>query len=269
MKQVIGLVTALFLMFCGTAYGEVLHAGGTDRGVVRDHNEDTLLMMPEAGVYMVADGMGGHAAGEVASAMAVEAVRDTVETPMWGRLDGVLPAFRTTMVLSSFYQANRRVLQASLSNPAQRGMGTTMVGVVVRDGYVDIINLGDSRGYLIRDGRIVQISHDHSLVQELIDSGKLDTPEKVAAFPHKNIITQAIGTRPELAPDVFEVSSRAGDIYLLCSDGLVNEQTDEEILSVVKSHAGDLSGAVTDLIGRAKAHGGRDNVTVVLVQVTE
>lgn len=269
MKKGIILLVALFMLLSGAAFGEVIHAGGTDKGVVRDHNEDTLLLMPEAGVYIVADGMGGHAAGEVASAMAVEAVRGTVETPFWGRWDGVLPEFGSTMVLSSFYLANRRVLQASLSNPAQRGMGTTMVGAVVRDGYVDIINLGDSRGYLIRNGQIAQVSHDHSLVQALIDNGTLDTPEKVAAFPHKNIITQAIGTRPELAPDVFGVESRPGDIILLCSDGLVNELTDEEILAVIQARVDDLDGAVRTLIDRANAHGGRDNVTVVLVRLKE
>lgn len=268
MKRMVGILSVASMLCGGAAHGEVIHAGGTDRGVVRDHNEDTLLLMPESGVYIVADGMGGHAAGEVASAMAVESVRVAVETPFWGKFDSVLPLYRTMTVLSSFYQANRNVLSASLSNRAQRGMGTTMVGAVVRDGAVDVVNLGDSRAYLIRARQIVQISHDHSLVQALIDSGELDTPEKVAAFPHKNIITQAIGTRPELAPDVFHVMSRPGDVYLLCSDGLVNELSDAEILGIVEAHSENLSEGVTALIDQTNARGARDNVTVVLVKVT-
>ncbi len=128
MKRMVGILSVASMLCGGAAHGEVIHAGGTDRGVVRDHNEDTLLLMPESGVYIVADGMGGHAAGEVASAMAVESVRVAVETPFWGKFDSVLPLYRTMTVLSSFYQANRNVLSASLSNRAQRGMGTTMVG---------------------------------------------------------------------------------------------------------------------------------------------
>ena len=146
-------------------------------------------------------------------------------------------------------------------------MGTTMVSLVLRQNYADIINLGDSRAYLIRDQKIVQISHDHSLWQELIDRGILKTPEEIENYPHKNIITQAMGTRPELAPDIFSTLIQPGDIYILCSDGLTNELTDDQIKQIILSHGDDLDAATNDLVQKAKVSGGRDNISVILVKM--
>ena len=260
------LLFCLFISSLATAR-PVLVSGKTDTGMVRDHNEDTLIMLDENNVYVVADGMGGHLAGEIASAMAVETVKDFVEMPIFGLLDNVLPIYRTIFVYASYFEANRRVLAESIANESRRGMGTTMVSLVVRKDNADIINLGDSRAYLIRNKKMVQVSHDHSLWQELIDRGVLKTPEEIANYPHKNIITQAIGTRPELAPDIFTVPINEGDIYVLCSDGLFNELTDEEILQTILDHGDDFDKATDDLVLKAKINGGRDNITVILVKL--
>ena len=239
--------------------------GLTDRGLVRDQNEDSLILLEDAGVFVVADGMGGHAAGEVASAMAVETMKKVTKLPVWGRFDAIWKNARTMMVFAGYEEANRQIMHASLSNAAQRGMGTTMVSAVVYKDVIDIINLGDSRAYRIRNGKIEQISHDHSLVQELIDTGKLKTPEEIEAFPYKNIITQALGTQPKIRPDIFSNPIIPGDIYLLCSDGLFNELTDAEILKMIQDAGHEPPKAAETLVNQAKTHGGRDNVTVLLV----
>ncbi len=239
--------------------------GLTDKGVVREQNEDSMILLEDAGVFVVADGMGGHAAGEVASAMAVETMQNVTKLPVWGRFDAIWKNARTMMAFAGYEEANRQIMRASLSNASQRGMGTTMVSAVVYKDSVDVINLGDSRAYRIRNGAIEQISHDHSLVQELIDSGKLKTPEEIEAFPYKNIITQALGTQPKIRPDIFSNPIVPGDIYLLCSDGLFNELTDAEILKIIQDSGGNLQKATEILVQQANQHGGRDNITVVLI----
>ena len=266
MKMRCLLAGLLALLWCAPCMAEPVFAGGTDVGVVRDNNEDSYMIRGDAGVFLVADGMGGHAAGEVASAMAVETIGEFASLPVWGLTDAVLPMSRTMFIAASFFEANRRILAESMANAARRGMGTTAVAIVLRGKYADIINLGDSRAYLIRGGKIVQISHDHSLVQQLIDTGKLKTQEEIDRYPYKNIITQAMGTQPEIAPDLFPVATQPGDIYLLGSDGLTNELTDAEILKIVSDHA-DLNEAVKLLIDGARNGGGRDNITVVLVRI--
>ena len=262
MRWLCGCILALMPALC---MAEPIVAGGTDVGVVRENNEDSYLIREDSQVYLVADGMGGHAAGEVASAMAVETMDEFASLPIWGLTDSVLPMSRTMFITASFFEANRRILKDSIVNPARRGMGTTAVALVLRGKYADIINLGDSRAYRIRNGKIEQISHDHSLWQELIDRGVLKTQEEIDNYPHKNIITQAMGTRPEIAPDLFSILIMPGDIYVLCSDGLTNELTDEEILKVVTENA-SLEEAVKILIEGARNHGGHDNITVVLVK---
>ena len=252
-------------MAVSNAFAEPAAAGLTDRGVVREQNEDSIFWLKDAGVYVVADGMGGHAAGEVASAMAVDTMKAVASLPVWGKFDAVWKNARTTMALAGYEIANRDILHASMTNPAQRGMGTTMVSAIVYPDHVDVINVGDSRAYRIRDGQIQQISHDHSLVQELIDTGKLKTPEEIEAFPYKNIITQAMGTQPTIRPDVFSHPIVPGDIYLLCSDGLFNELTDGQIVQIVQTAGGDLQKASEILVESAKRMGGHDNVTVLLI----
>ena len=262
MRWICGCLLVLLPALC---MAEPMAAGGTDVGVVRDNNEDSYLIREDAQVYLVADGMGGHAAGEVASAMAVETVNEFASLPVWGLTDSVWPMSRTMFIAASFFEANRRILMDSMANAARRGMGTTAVALVLRGKYADVINLGDSRAYRIRAGQIEQISHDHSLWQELIDRGVLKTQEEIDNYPHKNIITQAMGTRPEIAPDVFSILWMPGDIYLLCSDGLTNELTDDDILKIVTENP-DMNAAVRILIDRARTNGGHDNITVVLVK---
>ena len=259
------MLVVLMLLQAAVCFAQPLAVGGTDVGVVRDNNEDSYLIREDAQVYLVADGMGGHAAGEVASAMAVDTVNAFASLPVWGLTDGVLPMSRTMFIAASFFEANRRILADSMANAARRGMGTTAVALVLRGKYADIINLGDSRAYRIRGGRIEQISHDHSLWQELIDRGVLKTQEEIDNYPHKNIITQAMGTQPVISPDLFSILWMPGDIYLLCSDGLTNELTDEDILKIVTETA-DMQAAVQVLIDRARTNGGHDNITVVLVK---
>ena len=264
------ILFCLFILLCPcismARMPSPIFAGKTDTGVVREQNEDSILMLPHAQVYVVADGMGGHAAGEVASAMAIEAVSDYANTPVFTRLDAVWPHYRTQAIFASYFEGNLRILKESIRNPARRGMGTTMVSLVVRETEAEIINLGDSRAYLIRDGKMRQVSHDHSLWQELIDRGELKTPEEIENYPHKNIITQAMGSRPEIAPDIFSNPIMPGDIYVLCSDGLTNELTDQQIEQIILSHGNNLDAATDELVQKAKIMGGRDNISVVLVK---
>ena len=260
----VGLMMSV-LKTAQAAEPEVHTGAATDKGVTRDHNEDSFGVFDVARVYVVADGMGGHAAGEVASRMAVDTLWDFVRQPTWGLLDRVWPEARTNIILAAYREANRRILSDSMNTPEHRGMGTTMVSAVVRRGYVDVINLGDSRAYRYRKGKIEQVTRDHSLVQELIDSGKLKTEEEIARFPYKNIITRAMGTQPTVEADVFCEPIERGDIYILCSDGLTNEVTDAEIAGVLDRYGRDFDGAAKSLVERANAHGGRDNISVVLV----
>lgn len=264
-RKFLGIIS-LLMMFPGLAMAEPVAVGLTDKGVTRVKNEDNFVVLRDAGLFLVADGMGGHAAGEVASQHVVQTLTDFTRMPMWGMLDKVWPSSRTIFTVTAYFEANRRILHESMSNPARRGMGTTAVSAVVRDGYVDIVNLGDSRAYRIRNGYMVQVSHDHSLVQEYIDQGKLKTPEEIESFPYKNIITRAMGTQPKILPDVFSEPYRAGDVYLLCSDGLFNELSDDEILKMILSYNGNDEGAARALVDAANARGGRDNITVVIVR---
>ncbi len=267
-KNTPAILTLILLLFIPTlSFGTPKSAGGTDKGIMRAQNEDSYIIFQDQQVYIVADGMGGHAAGEVASALACKTAELFIQSHLWGRFDRFLPRFRTDTVLASYHAANQVIIRDAMKNPARRGMGTTMVSAVVRDNAVDIINVGDSRAYRIRDGKIQQVSHDQSLVQQYIDEGILKTPEEIEAFPYKNIITQAMGTQPEIVPDVKEYPIADGDIYLLCSDGLTNELDDETILHIVLEHLDNLDLAVKTLIDRANAAGGKDNITVVIIQI--
>ena len=266
MKKGFWVVALLFFMLIPGLVCAEPAVGLTDKGVSRAKNEDSFVILDTADLYLVADGMGVHAAGEVASAHVVQTFKDYVRMPIWGALDKVWPSSRTVFTVAAYFEANRRILHESMANPARRGMGTTAVSVVRREGYMDVVNLGDSRAYRIRNGYMVQVSHDHSLVQEYIDQGKLKTPEEIEAFPYKNIITRAMGTQPKIVPDVFSEPYRPGDIYLLCSDGLFNELADDEILKIIESYRGNDEGAARALVDAANARGGRDNITVVIVR---
>jgi PPM family protein phosphatase len=225
------------------------YAGGTDPGRRRRRNEDSYVIDPP--LFAVADGMGGAQAGEVASKLAAGAVKE-----------------RGADVESLVQEANRRVHQRSLEDPNTTGMGTTLTVAEVADGVVSIGHVGDSRAYLVRDGSLEQLTEDHSLVGELLRTGKLSA-EEAETHPQRSMITRALGTDPNVDVDIFSVEPRDGDLFLLCSDGLTSMVDDREILRLVGEKRGDLDGLVKALIKAANKGGGEDNITVIAFEIGE
>ena len=230
--------------------------GASDVGRVRQGNEDALLA--EHGVFVVADGMGGHNAGEVASELAVTtmraALRDSVSS--------------TEQLRELVQQANTSIYTASLDDSTQQGMGTTLTALVMIPGITDrvlVANVGDSRTYVLRNGQLSRITTDHSYVQELVNEGVI-TADDARKHPQKNIVTRALGIDRYVAVDVFSHDMQPGDRFLLCSDGLVDEVTDSEITHILLDNP-QSSDAATELIVAANAAGGRDNTTVIVVDV--
>jgi serine/threonine protein phosphatase PrpC len=248
--------------------------GDTDIGRVRRINEDSFRLMPPCAALVVCDGMGGHAAGEIASQHAVETVeacllrgRQVAPPPAdLARSElGVLPPEAIDLVWA-VRLANRRVYQTAQTQRQMRGMGTTLVAVRFAPGTAIICHVGDSRAYRFRDGRLEAMTVDHSLVAELVAQNEI-TPEQARTFADRNIITRALGTRPVVAVDVSVLGVRTGDWYLLCSDGLSGAITDEEIATILARRAQDPKRAVGDLIAAANEAGGPDNITVAIAAV--
>ena len=226
----------------------------TDTGRKRRRNEDAYVLAPP--LFAVADGMGGAQAGEVASKLAAAALSDTDP----GALSG------TERVTSLFQEANRRVYERSATDPAVSGMGTTMTVGLVEGDEVVIGHVGDSRAYLLRDGRFEQLTDDHSLVNELMKSGKL-SPEEAETHPQRAVITRALGTDPDVDVDAFAVGAHEGDVFLICSDGLTTMVDDDDILTLLERHHDDLPKAAKALIAAANRSGGEDNITVVAFEI--
>ena len=231
-------------------------AGVTDTGRKRRRNEDAFVVEPP--LFAVADGMGGAQAGELASNLAAAALRDTDSGSVSGE----------ERVAALIQEANRRVYQRSSEDAAVSGMGTTMTVALVEDGVVAIGHVGDSRAYLIRDNELEQLTDDHSLVAELVRSGKL-SPEEAETHPQRSVITRALGTDPDVDVDTFSVEARPGDIFLLCSDGLTSMVGDETILAEVARRRGDLKAAAKALVAAANRGGGEDNITVVFFEIAD
>ena len=226
----------------------------TDTGRRRRRNEDALVCEPP--LFAVADGMGGAQAGEVASQLAAESVREQGQ--------GGLAA--PEQVIELIRAANRRVYSYSSENASARGMGTTMtVAMVAGDGVV-IGHVGDSRAYLLRDDKLTQLTQDHSLVAELIRSGRL-SPEEAETHPQRSVITRALGTDPEVEVDLFSLAAKDRDLYLLCSDGLTSMVADEEMERLLVDSRDDLDAATRELIEAANQAGGEDNISVVLFEL--
>ena len=225
------------------------YAGGTDPGRRRRRNEDSFVIDPP--LFAVADGMGGAQAGEVASKLAAGAVKE-----------------RGADIESLVQEANRRVHQRSLEDPNTTGMGTTLTVAAVEDGVVSIGHVGDSRAYLVRDGNLEQLTEDHSLVGELMRTGRLSA-EEAETHPQRSMITRALGTDPNVDVDIFSVEPRDGDLFLLCSDGLTSMVDDREILRLVGEKRGDLDDLVKALIKAANKGGGEDNITVIAFEIGE
>ena len=226
----------------------------TDTGRKRRHNEDAYVVEPP--LFAVADGMGGAQAGELASSLAAAALKDVPEPGGGGeeRVDELIQ------------QANRRVYERQSQDAAASGMGTTMTVALVEDGRVAIGHVGDSRAYLIRGRSLEQLTEDHSLVAELVRSGKL-SPEEAEGHPQRSVITRALGTDPDVDVDTFSVETRPGDLFLICSDGLTSMVDDDMIMTEVARNRDDLKSAAKALVRAANNGGGEDNITVVFFEI--
>ncbi|HEV7487134.1 MAG TPA: Stp1/IreP family PP2C-type Ser/Thr phosphatase [Thermoanaerobaculia bacterium] len=246
--------------------------GLTDVGRQRQHNEDTFLVADEAQLFLVADGMGGHAAGEIASRIAVDSISEFIvhtkeDDGTWPHAYDEHYTRTTNRLMAALRMANTRVLEAMRKDAKLRGMGTTVVACMADDGKISVAHVGDSRAYMIRGGKISRITNDHSWVYEQVQAGML-TEAEAEKHPLRNVITRALGGALAVNPDASEIESRPGDIYLLCSDGLTGMVPEEEILKLVTENADDLEKACKELIDTANARGGLDNVTAILVKTT-
>ena len=239
--------------------GDVL----SDRGLRRELNEDAYAYAPEIDLFLVADGMGGHAAGEIASAIASEAVGAALRQGV----DGGLGAEDLGVVMrESFHQAHMSILNYSATKPETRGMGTTMTALVIcDDGVFRVGHIGDSRCYVLRDGELEQVSRDHTWVQREVDAGRL-TPMGARRHHLSHVLTRALGADSLDEPDVYSGTLLPGDLVLLCSDGLTGMLTDRLLRRILTREA-ELHELVADLILGANERGGRDNITALLIKV--
>ena len=240
-----------------TAVVHFTAAAVTDRGRKRPSNEDAFGYSVEHGVYVVCDGMGGAAAGEIASSLAV----DEVMKLLTSRAEAEpLPAEAEHAVSA----ANHAIFSRAQRSNKLSGMGTTLVGLLTSEGHAWMINVGDSRGYRMRASRLEQITLDHSLVEEQVRLGRMDHTEALRS-PLRNVITRALGTQSLVTPDIFELQVEPGDLFLLCSDGLTRELSDSLIESVLRG-AVPLEELCTGLVNAANQAGGHDNITCLLVR---
>jgi serine/threonine protein phosphatase PrpC len=228
----------------------------THPGRKRRHNEDTYVVEPP--LFAVADGMGGAKAGEVASGLAAGALKE-------GGGDGTSGEER---VVELIQEANRRVYRRASEDREASGMGTTMTVALVEPDRVIFGHVGDSRAYLIREGQIEQLTDDHSLVAELVRSGRL-SPEEAESHPQRSVITRAVGTEADVDVDTFSIRPEPGDLFLICSDGLTDMVDDETIIRAIEKHRKNLDEAAKALVGAANRVGGEDNITVVFFEVTD
>ncbi len=245
---------------------KLTHSAKTDVGMIRSGNEDNFAEESpdsrERGIFIVADGMGGHAAGEVASEMAVQIVlRQIKDVTDLG--DG-----NATKVLGEALRtANRAIHDRTITEVDKQGMGTTASVLMLADAHYLIGQVGDSRVYLLRDGALKQVTKDHSYVQEQVDLGNL-TPEQARYHPYSNVITRCVGASPEVEPDIYAGDARAGDIFLVASDGLTGMVDDRRLAQLLMSRA-DPDRKVHALIAEANGRGGLDNITAIVVHVEE
>ena len=229
----------------------------TDVGRQRNANEDDLFAAADAGLFAVADGMGGARAGEVAAKAAVEQLAGLEEKREVGERE----------LATVVEEANRRIHELSRSDEALAGMGTTMTAVSVGDGEVAIAHVGDSRAYRLRDDELERLTHDHSLVDEMVRAGRL-TPEEAEVHPQRSIITRALGPEPQVEVERMTYPARSGDVYLICSDGLTTMVPEDAIADILRGRS-SLQQAAEDLVRVANEAGGKDNVTVVLFRLAE
>jgi protein phosphatase len=253
---------------------KIRYAGSTHVGMKRSHNEDNFFRLAEENLYIVADGMGGHASGEVASQIAVETLanffidtsRDREIT--WPFKEDRSLTYDENRLVTGVKLANRRVYETAQSDPRYRGMGTTIVALVCGATGAYMCHVGDSRGYVVHDGKIEQLTEDHSLLNDYLKVHKL-TAEEIEHFPHKNVIVRALGMKESVVVDVFRLDPKPDQVYLLCTDGLSGMVHDNGILQIVDEGGRDLERTCQSLIAKANQGGGVDNITVVVVEFTD
>jgi len=239
-----------------TAVAHYLAAAATDRGRKRTSNEDSFGYSAENGLFVVCDGMGGAAAGEIASSLAVdEMMRLLVER---------VPGQARTAAEKAIASANQSIYSRSRRSARLSGMGTTLVALIAEENSVWVLNVGDSRCYRLRGGKLQQVTLDHSLVDEQVRMGRM-TQEEALRSPLRNVITRALGTQPTVTADVFEMEAEPDDVFLLCSDGLTREVKDEKLEEMLKAYP-EPEDLVKQLVAVANRHGGNDNITCIVVK---
>lgn len=243
----------------------------TDVGRARKNNEDSFLVVPELNLYLLADGMGGQACGEVASRMAVETIvahcqesQRRAFVPLVGESRADL-GYRTNRLASATRLANLHIHEAARKNPAMNGMGATIVAAWIEDHRMSLVHVGDSRAYLLRAGTLSQLTQDHSLVADQVRRGVI-TPQQAERSQMQNVLTRALGTQREVEVDADEHLLLEDDSVLLCSDGLTRMVTEPEIASTLLTH-GDVAAAAAHLVELANEYGGEDNVTVIALRI--
>jgi PPM family protein phosphatase len=253
---------------------QIQYAGGTDVGKVRDHNEDAFAVLPDQNLILVCDGMGGHAAGEVASSLATETITAIFSGQDLAPFsDPALPfpeelTPEGKLLVGSIAVANQRIVDRAKQSSDHSGMGTTVVACQFKDGIVSICHVGDSRAYLVRNGSIKRVTIDHSWVSEVMEKHHL-TEEESENLVNRNVITRALGTRTAIRTDISQIRITKDDLFLLCSDGLCGMISDTDILHVVTPNMSDPDKAVQDLIAKANEAGGSDNITVTIARIVD
>jgi protein phosphatase len=253
--------------------GKLAHVECTDVGKVREHNEDTIGAQPDIGLWVLADGMGGYNAGEVASGIAVKTILDMVteacKREKRADIESSTGYMRQTIVLrDAIHRANKVINQTAQSQPQCEGMGTTLVASLFYDNRVSIAHVGDSRLYRLRGNRFEQITMDHSLLQELVDRG-FYSQEEAQRSTNRNYVTRALGVEANVEVEVQEIEVQKGDYFLMCSDGLPDMVEDEDIHLTISTFANDVRTVGEQLIKLTNDNGGRDNVSVILVRVAD
>ena len=246
-------------------------ASATDPGMVRSNNEDSIASDATRGLVVLADGMGGYNAGEVASGIATTVITTEMQqlldqNPPYAIEESTGKAVAEKLLRNQVARANTSIYQAAQSQPQYAGMGTTLVVALYYDNKMAVAHVGDSRLYRFRDDKFEQITRDHSLLQEQIDSGLL-TKEQAKLSANKNLVTRALGIDPTVEPEIHEYETKVGDIYLLCSDGLCDMVSDEDIGMALETLGANLKLCVHQLVQMANDNGGRDNVSVILIRV--
>ncbi|MCZ6474975.1 MAG: Stp1/IreP family PP2C-type Ser/Thr phosphatase [Gammaproteobacteria bacterium] len=253
--------------------GKLAHVEVTDTGRVRDHNEDAIGAIHDIGLWVVADGMGGYNAGEVASGIAVKTILDLVREACQredrGEVEAAIGYMRQTIVLrDAVLRANKIINQTAKSQPQCEGMGTTLVACLFYDNRLSIAHVGDSRLYRMRANHFEQITMDHSLLQELVDRG-FYSEEEAQRATNRNYVTRALGVESNVEVEIQEVDVEKGDYYLLCSDGLPDMVEDEDIQLTISTFDNNIDTIAEQLVRLTNDNGGRDNVSVILVRVKE